>query len=158
MNKTIKSTIRMFKVAVRNFLLLRKAPKRASRKEYWSFVLISIPLLFSANLVSLILFRSLVLGLIFESIFYIILFHLSIRRCHDVGIISAPAYLSFLGTLLGVFITGDFQTDHVQQTAEFIDNIRQLTIVFGIVNIALFIITLLPGTPGKNRFGDKPTE
>lgn len=160
MNKTIKkiSTIDMFKQAIKNFLLLGKAPKRASRKEYWVFVSIALPAVLVACLISLILFRSLVLGCLLGLISYIVLFHLSIRRCHDVGIISAPAYLAFFGTILGSLITSEFsQEENFRQTAEYVEHIKSFIMIFVIVNTILLVVTMLPGSPGKNHFGNKPT-
>ncbi len=121
---------------------------RASRSEYWWFILLCYILNFIGNFIPLIGIV-IALGLIVPSI------TVCIRRCHDLGrsgkILFAPALVFLVGTL--IMILGIY----LQSTGLLYFGIFVVSIG-GLGTIALNIYFIFPGTQGPNKYGEKPYE
>lgn len=152
------SILGIFKMAIKNCVNPRKAPKRASRKEFWTFALITGILLF-AVLVVIKLNRNysfLPYYACLELLFYIAIFLLSIRRCHDIGIIALPSYLTLFGNIALLVYSRISVPKNLFDIPKISSNINYFQIALWGLYLILFIIMAFPGTSGKNRFGEKP--
>ena len=146
-----------FKMAINHFLMFNKAPKRISRREYWSFILYSTLLAIPFGILSGVVFHSIIPWIVFCVVFYIILFTLTIKRFHDVGFQGYIVYLVILGIVLWIYRMYQFTNlTTFEEVQLFIMRQAPFINLLSILTILQFVITLLPGSKDKNKFGEKP--
>lgn len=152
-----KSKFSCFKMAIAHFFMFNKAPKRISRREYWSFVLYTFLFAILFAILSVAIIHSMIPWLVFCGIFYIILFTLTIKRFHDVGFRGYIVYLVGLGMLLWIYRMYQFtKLTTFEEAQAFINRQAPFVNLLNILMLIQFIITLLPGSKDKNKFGEKP--
>lgn len=146
-----------FKMAINHFLMFNKAPKRISRREYWSFILYSILFTIPFGILSVAVIHSMIPWMIFCGVFYIILFTLTVKRFHDVGFQGYIVYLVMLGSLLWYYRIYQFTTlTTFEETQAFITRNAPFAGFLNILMLIQFVITVLPGSRDKNKFGERP--
>lgn len=119
---------------------------RASRSEYWWFVLFSYVLNFVANMIP-------VIGIVVSLALLVPSVTVTVRRCHDLGrsgwLILAPALFIILGAV--VMILGiSMQSEGILYFAIF------MLVVGALGGAALSIYFIFPGTQGANKYGEGP--
>lgn len=119
---------------------------RASRSEYWWFILFSYIANFIANFIPLI-------GILIALALVIPSITVAVRRCHDLNrtgwLLLAPALMIILGGIvLALAFSG--QREIIMYLAVF------MLVIGCIGGIALSIYFIFPGTQGPNKYGEGP--
>lgn len=138
---------------------------RARRSEYWFFFLFGILVNFGMNLVQGILTVATHIPIPVAAIVSLGLFlpqlAVGVRRLHDVGWsgwwLGGGYLLSFVLVALWVADFVQTRSDHEQLFSRPL-GVTAIVMTMGAVGygIMLFVLTLLPGTPGTNEFGPDP--
>lgn len=144
---------------------------RAGRMEYWSatiigtlITLIPVPFLLIPNTPVFLIFLAINLGLTFYVA--IPLLSVYVRRLHDVGWsaywIALHYFLIAAVFGVGVFYATQFAMDEPDFKYVFSETMFHMEQLFrytdlpvSILSLFLFILTLLPGNPTHNKYGDK---
>lgn len=144
---------------------------RAGRMEYWSatiigtlITLIPVPFLLVSYAPFFILFLIINLGLTFYVA--IPLLSVYVRRLHDVGWSAFWIILHYLLVALlfgvGVFYATQFAMEEADFKYVFSETMfhmeqwfRYADLPLSLLSLFLFILTLLPGNPNANKYGDK---
>ncbi len=145
----------MDKAILSCFKKYAKFSGRATRFEYWSFVLFQLLVSF---FVSLIPFAGTAVSGIITLVCFIPNLSVSWRRLHDTGRSGLFTFLPYIGLLflIPVAIISvnciDFE-DIVESSVIFL-------ILFGVVTLALSIVVIVfmckKSQPGTNKYGDEP--
>ncbi len=136
---------------------------RASRAEYWSFFLVNFLIGFILGILT-VLFHSPVLHYLYIALIFIPGFAVAVRRFHDVQIsgvwllvpyVILLVLLAVLGVLTGIGLS---LSDLSEDFYIILVGLWFVLIAFAAVySVACFVITVLPGTKGPNRYGPAPT-
>lgn len=152
-----KSKFACFKMAIAHFFMFNKAPKRVSRREYWSFILYSFLFAILFGVLSVAIIHSIIPWFIFCGAFYIIFFNLTIKRFHDVGFQGYIVYLLIAGILLWIYRMYQFTTlTTLEEVQAFITRNAPFIQTLNLLMLIQLVITILPGSKDKNKFGEKP--
>ena len=144
---------------------------RAGRFEYWSVTILGsilslFPLLLPLCFCSALLLPLFLLCLLFACYLSVPMLAVYVRRLHDTGwslfwIILQYGIITLLFGALMFHVVQNFQnaSDYTYPITDFYFDMPPwlvyLRLLFVCVNLFLFTLCLMPGTPGKNRYGEK---
>lgn len=119
---------------------------RASRSEYWWFVLFSYVANFISNFIPFI-------GIIISLALLIPSITVAVRRCHDLGksgwLLLAPTVFLLLGCIILAIALGTGSNGMLTFAAG-------LLIIGALGGVALSIYFIFPGNQGANKYGEAP--
>lgn len=146
---------------------------RAARSEYWWFFLFNIIVTFVFTMIvttlnvalpfsphGALVFENLAIACL-ECIFFIPVVAVTVRRLHDRAVSGVwaiiPAILSFISILsnFAVFFSMDYLSSLVENPV-IIWVFICLFWVLALFALGIFVLTILKGTQGSNKFGPDP--
>ncbi len=138
-----KKTRNIFQLYFDSWLNMFSFKGRASRSEFlvfWNISILLFPLLIPYSVFSANLSYAIIIAF---SLLIAALFTLSVRRFHDMG------RSGFWGALLFVLVFGILST---------LASLPQFTVIYIFSIFAYFVLSLISGTKGPNKYGDEPVK